>query len=242
MELRSKAVGDEREYRRLKRLELAKRVKVNLWASSPSPPPSSELLAASGEANAQANANGKGKRVEEEENKREREEEEAAKGIEAQEKEQAVKLKEKKKEEESSSESGSDEEEAQEELKRFKAFLDKVSFKLLQAQRRKKNHVCVSLFLFLKTDSDIPNTHSYRRRENSSWLSRRDLRKSLGLLAPRCPQKRSMLLQERTGRTCFLERETQWLLTFRVGRGSLVVVRLACPLIRSPATRTWVTS
>merc|ERR1711977_726123 len=43
MELRSKAVGDEREYRRLKRLELARRIKVNLWARSPSPPPSSEV-------------------------------------------------------------------------------------------------------------------------------------------------------------------------------------------------------
>ena len=155
MELRSKAVGDEREYRRLKRLELAKRVKVNLWASSPSPPPSSELLAASGEAYAQAYANGKGKRVEEEENKKEREEKEAAKGIEAQEKEQAVKLKEKEKEEESSSESGSDEEEVQEELKRFKAFLDKVRFKIASsAEKKEKTRVCLS-FSFFKTDSDI---------------------------------------------------------------------------------------
>ncbi|WZN58536.1 NF-kappa-B-activating protein [Chloropicon roscoffensis] len=108
--LRAKSKGDEREYRRLKRLELAGKVRVSLWGRSPSPPPEEggePPSSAAREMEEQA-------RAAEEEREREREE-----SLERQ-------RQEKERERAARAESVSDEEDAKAELDRFNAFLAKL--------------------------------------------------------------------------------------------------------------------
>jgi len=108
--LRAKSKGDEREYRRLKRLELAGKVRVSLWGRSPSPPPEEggePPSSAAREMEEQA-------RAAEEEREREREE-----SLERQ-------RQEKERERAARAESVSDEEDAKAELDRFNVFLAKV--------------------------------------------------------------------------------------------------------------------
>jgi len=103
MALRTKAHGAEAEYRRLKRLELAKRVRIDLWARSPSPP------------------------REEEEAKGKEEEAPAAEEVEREDAPAPAS------DTESTSESVSDQEEAEEEVRRFKHFLQELERRRAEA-------------------------------------------------------------------------------------------------------------
>ncbi|QDZ24332.1 NF-kappa-B-activating protein [Chloropicon primus] len=98
--------GQEREQRRVKRLELTGKVRVDLWAASPSPPPEED------------------KGVPSEQADRERDEREAEEAK-AREQEAAAEL-EKEKRKAAEEEEASDEEDARAELQRFKAFLESV--------------------------------------------------------------------------------------------------------------------
>lgn len=146
--LRNRAGRDDREYRRLKRLELAGKVKVNLWAASPSPPPLDDIAPAPPlDPKPEPDTAGPGETMDVE----------------------AKEVKERRKRERSS-ESASDEEEAQAQLERFKIFLRKVSSTRNLAPDRIPNPLTILFPLQLEEAREQKIAEEARLEEESKLI------------------------------------------------------------------------